>query len=270
MTTVETATEITAEAPRLNRGVPWWRRWSATLLYVVVALLAWEAYVRIANVPVYMLPSPVAVLQELGRIISNGVLWPNLLYTIRNILFGFFSGIVIGIGLGWILYSSTWVRRILSPYIVVLQAAPKIAIAPLLVLWFGLGLPSQLTLIVLLAFFPMMMAMLLGLYSISDDVHSLGKLLNLSGSQYFRMIQIPGAMPSLLAGAKIAVVDSMTGAFLAEYISAQRGLGYLMVLGNTTYNTPLLMAAVLLTVIVGLSGYALLATLESRLLRWRG
>lgn len=268
--TTKVVEDVAAESPKLDRGTPWWRRAGAIAAYVVVALLIWEAYVRIADVPVYMLPSPVAVFQELGTIALNGVLWPNLLYTVRNIAFGLLSGILIGVALGWTLYSSTWARRILNPYIVVLQAAPKIAIAPLLVLWFGLGLSSQLTLIVLLAFFPMMMAMLLGLSSISEDVHSLGRLLNLSPWQYFRMIQIPGAMPSLLAGAKIAVVDSMTGAFLAEYISAQRGLGYLMVLGNTTYNTALLMAAILLTVAVGLLGYTLVAAVESRLLRWRG
>src|SRR5699024_3765148 len=119
------------------------------------------------------------------------------------------------------------------------------------------------------AFFPMMMAMLLGLNSVPDDMHALSKLLHLSRWQHFKMVQLPGAIPSLTAGAKLAVVDSMTGAFLAEYISAQQGLGYLMVLGNTTYNIPLLMAAILTTVAVGLAGYQLVAVIEKRLLKWR-
>lgn len=270
MSTQAASNDILAGAPPAAKEAPWWRRAGAVVIYVVVALIVWEAYVRIAEVPVYMLPSPGAVLGEVGRIATDGTLWPNLFYTLRNIVFGLVTGIVIGVTLGWALHSSKWFRRILNPYIVVLQAAPKIALAPLLVLWFGLGLSSQLTLIVLLAFFPMMMAMILGLSSISDDVHTLGKLLNLSPWERFRIIQLPGAVPSLLAGAKLAVVDSMTGAFLAEYISAQRGLGYLMVLGNSTYNTSLLMAAILLTITVGVSSYALVAAVEKRLLAWRG
>ena len=258
-------TELESSQPRSA-----WRRVGRVVAYVAVALLLWEAYVMIAQVPIYMLPSPRIVLAELGRMAVDGMLWSNLAYTLRNIVFGFVSGVLIGIALGYLLHSSRWVQRILTPYIVVLQAAPKIAIAPLLVLWFGLGLSSQLTLIVLLAFFPMMMSMLLGMNSISDDVHALARLLNLDTWQRFAMIQLPGAMPSLAAGAKLAIVDSMTGAFLAEYISAQQGLGFIMLYGNTTYTTPMLMAAVVVTVIVGLSGYALIGLLERRLLRWRG
>lgn len=267
--TAQAAQDTTAQAPK-TKSVPVWRRTGAILAYVAVALVLWEAYVRLADVPVYMLPSPLLVIEELGNIAVDGTLLPNLAYTLRNIVVGLASGIVIGIALGYVLHSSRWVRRILNPYIVLLQAAPKIALAPLLVLWFGLGLSSQLTLIILLAFFPMMMAMLLGLNSISDDVHALARLLNMNRWQRFTIIQIPGAVPSLAAGAKLAVVDAMTGAFLAEYISAQQGLGYLMVLGNTTYNIPLLMAAILITVSVGLAGYALVAFVEKRLLRWRG
>lgn len=264
----QVAQDTAAQVPKV-KSKPWWRSAGAIVAYLALAFILWESYVELAGVPAYMLPSPLLVVQELVGIAGDGSLWPNLAYTLRNIVVGLLSGIVIGIALGYALHSSRWIRRILNPYIVVLQAAPKIALAPLLVLWFGLGLPSQLTLIILLAFFPMMMAMLLGLNSIPEDVHTLSRLLNLSWWQRFKIVQLPGAVPSLTAGAKLAVVDAMTGAFLAEYISAQQGLGYLMVLGNTTYNIPLLMAAILTTVAVGLVGYALVASVEKRLLKWR-
>lgn len=236
--------------------------------YVVVIVGAWSLYVRWADVPSYLLPAPGAVLSAIGSLVSDGQLWSNLTYTLRNIVLGFVGGSVIGVALGWALWSSRIVREVLNPYIVLLQAAPKIAVAPLLVLWFGLSLTSQFVLILLLVFFPMMAATMLGLRDVPADVASLGRLLNLSGRRYLFTIQIPAATPALLAGAKIAVIDAMTGAFLAEYLSAQRGLGYLMILGNTSNDTPMLIAAVLITVLVGLAGFGLVSLAERRLLRW--
>lgn len=237
--------------------------------YVVVIIGLWWAYVTIANVPQYLLPSPVAVSQALGELAISGELWVHLGYTVRNIALGFVGGILIGCSLGYLLWRSRWARDIASPYIVVLQAAPKIAIAPLLVLWFGLGLESQLVLILTLTFFPMMIAMQLGLASTPPALGDLSRVLGLSRSRYLFQFQLPNATPELFAGAKIAIVDAMTGAFLAEFISAQEGLGYLMVLGNTSYNSSLLIAAVIVTVITGLAGFGVISLAERRVLRWR-
>ncbi|GAB3261523.1 ABC transporter permease [Arthrobacter pigmenti] len=239
------------------------------IAYILVVLGAWYVYVRLANVPVFLLPSPEIVWQQLVQLATSGQLWGNLLYTIRNIVIGFVSGILLGSLLGYLIWSSQWARELAAPYIVVLQAAPKIAIAPLLVLWFGLGWGSQLSLILMLTFFPMMIAMNLGLSSISSDVRTLGRLLGMSRWRYFRTVQLPGSMPELFSGAKVAIIDAMTGAFLAEYITAQQGLGFLMVLGNSTYNTPMLIAAVIVTVVIGLTGFGLVVLVEKRLLRWR-
>ncbi|MFI6481441.1 ABC transporter permease [Nonomuraea sp. NPDC050663] len=233
-----------------------------TLGYAVVIVGLWSLYVRLADVPAYLLPAPEEVLGALAGLVGDGTLWPHLLYTARNIVLGFAGGSLIGIALGWALWSSRLLRELLNPYLVLLQAAPKIAVAPLLVLWFGLSLTSQYVLILLLVFFPMMAATMLGLRDVPADVATLGRLLNLSRAQYLFKIQIPAATPALLAGAKIAVIDAMTGAFLAEYLSAQRGLGYLMILGNTSNDTPLLIAAVLVTVLVGLTGFGLVSLVE--------
>lgn len=240
-----------------------------TLAYLVVIIGAWALYVQIAHVPSFLLPAPAAVWNAFVEMAANGQLWGNLAYTVRNILLGFVSGIVIGVALGYVLWRSRWAREIAAPYIIILQAAPKIAIAPLLVLWFGLGLASQLALILMLTFFPMMVATQLGLSSISADVQTLARLLEMGRWRYFVTVQIPGAMPDLISGAKIAIIDAMTGAFLAEFISAQAGLGFLMVLGNSSYNTPMLFAAVIITVLLGLLGFGAVTLAERRLLRWR-
>ncbi|WLQ35441.1 ABC transporter permease [Streptomyces castrisilvae] len=238
------------------------------LAYAAAVLAAWSTYVRLADVPSYLLPAPGDVLDAGVKLVTDGTLWPNLSYTLRNIVLGFLGGSLIGIALGWVLWASRTVREILAPYMVLLQAAPKIAVAPLLVLWFGLSLTSQYALILLLVFFPMAMATMLGLKEVTADVSSLGRLLHLSRWQYLRKIQLPAAVPALLAGAKIAVIDAMTGAFLAEYLASERGLGYLMVLGNTSSDTPLLIAAVLITVAVGLLGFGLVSLAERKLLHW--
>ena len=201
--------------------------------------------------------------------VETGQLWPNLFHTLRNIVVGLLLGGGIGMALGYVLWRFRLVRDLFAPYVVLLQAAPKIAFAPLFVLWFGIGPSTELVLVVLLAFFPMMAAMDLGLRSVSPDLDVLGRLLDLSAWDFFRVVQIRAATPALTAGAKIAVIDAMTGAFLAEYITAQEGLGYLMVLGNTSYNTPLLVAAVVVTVLVGLAGFGAVSLVERRLLRWR-
>lgn len=237
--------------------------------YVAVIVAIWWVYVTVADVPPYLLPSPGAVAAAIGDLAASGELWVHLGYTVRNIVLGFVGGVVIGCALGYLLWRSRWVRDIANPYIVVLQAAPKIAIAPLLVLWFGLGLESQLVLILTLTFFPMMIAMQLGLSSTPPAFGDLGRVLGFGRARHLFQLQLPNATPELFAGAKIAIVDAMTGAFLAEFISAQEGLGYLMVLGNTSYNSSLLIAAVIVTIATGLAGFGIISLAERRILRWR-
>lgn len=240
-----------------------------TLLYLVGAVALWFAYVRLANVPSFLLPSPEFVLFSLNSLHTTGQLWGNLFYTLNHIVLGFFSGVVLGLSIGYVLNQSPLLQKAATPYIVILQAAPKIAIAPLLVLWFGLGPASQLTLIFILTFFPMMVAMQLGLNSVPSEMRTLGDLFSMGRVRYFRTIQLPAALPDLFSGAKVAIIDAMTGAFLAEYISAQKGLGFLMVLGNQSFNAPMLIAAILVTVAVGLIGFALVSSAERKLLGWQ-
>jgi NitT/TauT family transport system permease protein len=241
----------------------------ATAGYVVVIIGIWAWYVRAAHIPAFLLPTPSAVWNETTALASSGQLWGNLAYTVRNIVIGFTSGIVIGVLLGYLLWASRWTREILAPYIVLFQALPKIALAPALVLWFGLGLPSQLSLILMLSFFPIMVSTSLALCDIPGDLEALARLLGKGRWAYFRDVQFPGSLPSLFAGLKISIVDAMTGAFLAEYIAAQRGLGYLMVVGTSTYNSAELVAAVIITIVIGLLGFLAITGTERLVIRWQ-
>lgn len=254
-------------APRLPIGLP--AAVVRGVAAVVAAIAAWWVYVTVAEVPAYLLPAPAPVGASLAELVRTGALWEHLGATVRTIAIGFVGGVVIGCGVGWLLSLSRLLREIASPYLVVLQAAPKIALAPLLVLWFGLGIESQLALVLMLTFFPMALATQHGLAATPPAMHDLARILGMRSSATLVRIQLPGAMPELFAGAKIAIVEAMTGAFLAEYIAAQQGLGYLMVLGSSSYDTPLLFAAVLLTVATGLAGFGAIALAERHVLRWR-
>jgi NitT/TauT family transport system permease protein len=237
-------------------------------LYVAVFIYLWNFYVRVNEVPQFLLPAPDSVLSALAQLKDSGELFGNLSYTVSHIFMGFIGGILIGVPLGYLIWKSEIISQIFRPYIVLVQAAPKIAIAPLLVLWFGLGATSQLILIFALTFFPMMTAMILGLSTVPRDLDEMGKLLAMGNWRFYVQMQLPFSLPALFSGAKIAIVDSMTGAFLAEYIAGNRGLGYLMNYGSSTFNSSILFASVICTVLVGLIGFGVVALTERALVPW--
>ena len=238
------------------------------LLYLAAEVALWQGYVALFRVPEFLLPSPVDVGRELASTVRTGELWPHVAYTLRNILLGFLLGVLAGCALGALVTRNWLIDAAASPFLVLFQSAPKIAIAPLFVLWFGLGWGSQLALIVSLVFFPMLTGMTLGLRSLDPAYLELARILGLSSWRRFRSIELPAALPDVFAAARIGVIDAMTGAVLAEFISSERGLGYLLVYSNTTYRTPLLIVAIVVIVAVGLALYQVLLLLERRLIAW--
>ncbi|QUW17831.1 ABC transporter permease [Agrococcus sp. Marseille-Q4369] len=238
-------------------------------IYLVLFIGLWWGYAVGADVPAFLLPTPDAVWQSLVAMSGEGILWSNFAATFRSVALGFVVGTVVGIAVGYCIWRFRILREAMAPYLLLFQAAPKIAVVPLFVLWFGLGLGTQLALTLLLTFFPIMIAAQLGFASMSKEARDLGQILGLSRAQAFWKIQLPGATPDLFAGAKLGILDAIEGAFLAEFITAQFGLGYLMVLGTATYDAPMLFGAVILTVIVGLTGFGLIYAAERYFLRWR-
>lgn len=240
-----------------------------TALYFVAFIVLWWTYAVVAEVPSFLLPTPDRVWAALVSMSAEGILWANFAATLRSVAFGFVVGIVVGILVGYAIWRFRLFREISAPYVVLFQAAPKIALVPLFVLWFGFGIGTQLALTLLLTFFPMMIAAQLGFASMSKEARDLGAILGFSRAQTFWKIQLPGALPDLFAGAKLGILEAIEGAFLAEFITAQLGLGFLMVLGSSTYDAPMLFAAVLLTVTVGLMGFGVIFAAEKYFLRWR-
>lgn len=230
---------------------------------------AWWAYVTVFNVPRFVLPPPGAVFSELAHLFTSGTIWPHLGHTVGVIAAGFAIGSAGGFALGFVLGKWPRVERVVGPYIFFFQTAPKIALAPLFILWFGLGLTSKIVLTVSLVFFPVMVGTILGLRSVPANLHALCSILKLSPRQKLLRVELPAAVPEIFAGLKVAAVQATIGAILAEWLSGGTGLGYLMVFAGTTYRTPLLFAMVLVTSLLGIAVYQALALTEKWLLSWR-
>ena len=235
----------------------------------LLLIAIWWSYVRLFDVPRFVLPAPSDVWWAFFALFRDGTIWPHLAHTLGIIAAGFGIGSALGFALGFVLGKSPRLERIVGPYLFFFQTAPKIALAPLFILWFGLGLTSQIVLVVSLVFFPVMAGTILGLRSVPVNFGFLADVLNLSKRDRLVRIELPSAVPEIFAGLKVGAVQATIGAILAEWLSGAQGLGYLMVFAGTTYKAPMLFAMVLITSLLGILIYQTVAGLEKWLLSWR-
>ena len=220
------------------------------------------------GMPHYLLPSPESVLATLWDLLTSGQLLPHVAFTVQNILLGLLVGSVFGVALAYLLYKTPALCDVLEGPLVVLQTAPKIALAPLIIIWFGLGLTAKIVLIFSLVFFPVFAGALAGLRAIDSRLQDLADLLRLSPMQRFLRIDLPASLPGIFVGLKIAAIQALVGAILAEWMSGAQGLGYMMTFATATYKTSMLFGAVLLTALFGMAMHAILNEVESRFLSW--
>lgn len=241
------------------------------MVFITPAVLIglWWGYVTLFKVPPFILPPPQVVGSDLVRLFAGGTIWPHLGHTLGIILAGFVLGAAGGLLLGIVLARLPGLERMIAPYLLFIQTAPKIALAPLFILWFGLGIASKIVLVVSLVFFPVMIGTVLGLRSVSPAMLELSRILHLSQRQRFVRIELPAAVPEIFSGLKVGAVQATIGAILAEWLSGGTGLGYLMVFAGTTYKAPLLFAMVIVTALLGIAVYQALAQCEKWLLSWR-
>ncbi len=239
-----------------------------SILFLVFFLGFWKGYIIIQNVPAYILPSPETVGQKFWDLLTNGTFFRHGWVTLYTIVIGFSIGSVLGFFAGYFSARNRTFEEIVSPYVMLLQATPKISLIPLFVIWFGLGMPSKLLLIVLSAFFPVMINTILGMRSVSEDYENLMTVLGASERQRVLKMKIPLATPLIMAGLKIAMVQSVIGAIVSEWMSGENGLGYLLVFGSAMYDANLLMASILATTFLGLILYWSIEFLEKKLLFW--
>jgi NitT/TauT family transport system permease protein len=233
-----------------------------------MGLLAWEMLWRSHAVPAYTLPSPLAVEREWLRLWRNGVLGHDLIVTLREAAAGFGIALAIGLLLGYAIAWSRALDAILSPYIAASQATPVVALAPLFVVWFGLGMTPKVIVCALIVVFPIIITTQTGLRGVDRDLIEASWTMGGSRWQTLRFVEVPLALGSILGGIKMGITLAMTGAVVGEFVAASAGLGYLMNFGRSLYNAPMVFAAALTIAGIAMIGYASISILQSRLIDW--
>ena len=233
------------------------REWLLSLALLLAVLAAWYGLVQWRRLPPLVLPLPTAVARALVQNLLDGFLWPHLWVTLSEIVLGFVGGSALGIGLGSLVALAPLAQRILNPYIIASQAMPKLALAPLFVIWCGFGIAPKALIAALIAFFPLFENTLTGLSAIDTDTLDLFRMLDASRWQVFRKLLFPNAVPYLFAGLRVAIVLSVVGAVVGEYIGANKGLGALIMVSQGMMDTTLMFAVFIVLTLVGIVLYQL-------------
>jgi NitT/TauT family transport system permease protein len=258
-----------AEAPpaKGNRQIK--VEWLLAPLVLGAAILLWDALVQWQDYPAFILPAPDVVARKFLTVASNGTLWYHAQLTLLEIFAGMLLGLGAALVLGYFLAKSRRLERLLSPYLVASQAIPIIALAPLLVIWIQSPGLSKVLIVALTIFFAALINTIVGIRSVEPDLVALMHSLQASRWQILTKLEIPAAMPVLLGGLKIGVTLAVIGAVVAEFVGADRGLGYLINLSRGILDTPLLFVALITLVVIAVLLYSAVSVLEHKVLAWQ-
>lgn len=236
---------------------------------LAVGVLIWQGFVWAWQFPVFILPPPGAVAQRFGQELLSGELVRNAAFTLLEVLLGLFFGSAFATILGYLVAKSRLMERLLEPYLVASQAIPVVAIAPLLVIWFGPGLFSKVLICALIVFFPVLVNTVMGLRAVPENLSDLMRSLQATPAQILRLLEIPAALPVFLGGLRIGATLSVIGAVVGELVGSDQGLGFLINSARGQYDTALVFVAVITLVLLALLLYGAVILLEKRTLRWQ-
>lgn len=229
-------------------------------------LIAWQAAVEVFAIPTYLLPSPLVVSLHLAK--HWDYLLANAWVTTYETLGGFLLSVVLGVPLAMAIVWSPLLDRTATPLLVISQTFPKVAIAPLLIIWLGFGVQSKVIVSFLIAFFPVVVAGVAGMRSVDPELLELIGSMPASSLQIFFKVRLPFAAVHFFAGFKVAVTFAVVGAVVGEWVGADKGLGYLLLTSNANLDTPMLFSILACLMIIGVVFYYTVAFLERVLLPW--
>jgi NitT/TauT family transport system permease protein len=230
-------------------------------------LLVWYLFVKFGNVPKFVMPSPVDTVKALGA--GNYSWWTNTLVTAAEIYGGYLGALVVGVLLALAVVYVAALKSIVMPFLAAFNSIPKIAIAPLFVIWFGLGAQSKILLAFLLALFPIFVNSLTGLGEIEPDILDLSRLAGGSPYRVFRLVRLMHATPYITDALKVAFPLALVGSIVGEFIGGNRGIGQLVLAAQFNLDTPLEFAALLSITVFTTAGTGLITLFERRFLKWR-
>ena len=233
---------------------------------VIALLVGWELICRGFDIPRYILPAPSSIAVEIWR--QRMVLMTNSIPTLEIILLGFGLAILVGLPLAILIVWSTPLKLTLYPILVSSQTVPKVAVAPLLVLWLGYGTLPKVLVTFLICFFPITIDAVVGLRSVPTETILLARSIGASGWKTFVKIKLPHALPNIFAGLKVAITLAVVGSIVAEFVGADRGLGYLLMIASGNLDTTFLFAVLVVLVVLGMGLYLAIEGLETALIPW--
>jgi NitT/TauT family transport system permease protein len=227
----------------------------------IALILLWEWAVKQWNVKELILPAPTSIVQSLVENFMNGYFYSHIAATSIEIVGGFLLGTFLGIGLGFLVAQSETVKEIIHPYIIASQAMPKIALAPLFLFWFGFGYMPKIMIVALICFFPLFESTVTGLSLVEREKVDLFRSLRASSFQILLKLRLPTAIPYVFSGLRVAMVLSVVGAVVSEFIGANKGLGAIII--SVQYDTPLMFSAFILLTIIGIVLYQSIQLVET-------
>jgi NitT/TauT family transport system permease protein len=244
-------------------------RVSLALIVATVIVGLWDLVVRLAAYPPFILPAPGRVWDSFLILAAEGTLLSHSLTTVTEVLAGLGLGMSVALPMAYLLSRSRTVEQLVAPYIVASQSVPTVAIAPLLVIWFGAGIISKVIISALIVFFPILISAIAGLRAAEPELRDLMRSFEASRWQTFVKLELPAALPTTLSGIKVGATLSVIGAVVGEFVGADRGLGFLVKQGQGLYDTALIFVAVIVLVFIALSLYGLVTLVERSLLAWQ-
>ena len=232
----------------------------------VILLLVWHFGVVLFGVKEFILPTPLAAVQTLFQ---SKFRWPlNFMATFYEVVGGFLVSALVGVILGIAIVWSDWLKRIILPFLVFLNSLPKIAVAPLFMIWFGYGILPNILIVFLISFFPIVINTATGLVAVEEDLLDLVRCLHATKWQKMRKIQLPNSLPYIFSGLKIAATTAVTGAIVVEFVASDKGLGSVIIASQTTLATPVIFGSLILITIIGMVLFGFVEIMERILMPW--
>jgi NitT/TauT family transport system permease protein len=241
-------------------------KWS--VLFFICLIILWQIAVPLLGIPKYLLPTPLAIIEEFGK--RGGLILAHALPTFYETLLGFLAAVAVGVGSGIGIVYSRFLWLTIYPSLVVVGSIPRIAITPLILIWLGIdSLWSKVVIAFLVSFFPMLVNSVVGFSQIENDMLDLAKTMGMNAWNEFKKIRLPNSLPYLFAGFKTSIALAVIGAVVAEFVAGQRGLGYLIIIGNNELNAGLIFASIIVLSVISLGLFGIIVGLEKKLMPWR-
>ncbi len=249
------------------------KEWVSSLCLLAVLLVIWEVTVKYFEVPFFLLPAPSGVLTSLRDGLSEGLtsrvgFYLHTYYTVSEALLGFLIGSGLGLVLGTLIAQSQFVGRVFLPYIVAFQSLPKVALAPLLIVWFGVGMTSKVVIVAMLTFFPLLVNSIAGFESVDRDLLEMMRSFKATRWQIFCKVRFPSALPFIFAGLSMAIVYSLIGAIVGEFIGGRHGLGILILQMNFNMDMQGVFSVFVVLSVIGIAFYLVMRFIERRVVFW--